>query len=73
MNFGLIEQDFDTDARLFNKGKDLTQWQRFAYKLKALNEKAAEGEAFRLLYLGRHGQGYHNVASMYYGTNSWRV
>jgi hypothetical protein len=69
----LIEQEFDTDANLPNKGKGLTQWQRFAYKLKVLNEQAAEGEAFKLLYLGRHGQGYHNVASTYYGTNSWQV
>lgn len=45
----------------------------FAYKLKILNEEAAEGETFKLLYLGRHGQGYHNVASTYYGTDAWQV
>ncbi|KAH8596204.1 phosphoglycerate mutase family protein [Bisporella sp. PMI_857] len=71
-NFGLIDQEFDTDARLPNNGKGLTQWQRFAYKVKVLNEEAAEGQAFKLLYLGRHGQGYHNVASAYYGTNFWQ-
>ncbi|PVH68815.1 phosphoglycerate mutase-like protein [Cadophora sp. DSE1049] len=72
MNFGLIEQEYDTDSDLPNSGKSLTQWQRFAHKLKVMNDEAAEGETFRLLYLGRHGQGYHNAASTYYGFDAWR-
>ena len=28
---------------------------------------------YKVLYLGRHGEGYHNVAESYYGTPAWNV
>ena len=28
---------------------------------------------YKLLYMGRHGEGYHNVAEAFYGTPAWDV
>ncbi|KAK5449984.1 putative phosphoglycerate mutase pmu1 [Exophiala xenobiotica] len=70
-DFELMEQKYDTDKLLPDKGKLLNQWQRFAYKLKVMNQRAPKGVTYRLLYLGRHGQGYHNVGIMFYGDAAW--
>ncbi|KAJ7225111.1 hypothetical protein B0H12DRAFT_1223836 [Mycena haematopus] len=40
--------------------------------LRALNAAGAStGTAYKLLFFGRHGQGYHNVAEDKYGTQAW--
>ncbi|KIW17800.1 hypothetical protein PV08_04995 [Exophiala spinifera] len=70
-DFDLIEQRYDTDKLLPNNGKFLSQWQRFAHKLKVMNQRAPKGVTYRLLYLGRHGQGYHNVGITFYGDAAW--
>lgn len=36
-----------------------------------MNANAADGISYKILYLGRHGQGYHNVAESRYGTQLW--
>lgn len=48
----------------------LTAWQRFARQVAHLNtiDKSA---SYKVLYLGRHGEGDHNVAEAYYGTAAW--
>ena len=38
-------------------------WATFAAKIEQLNDDAPEGVAYKVLYLGRHGEGPHNVAS----------
>jgi hypothetical protein len=61
VNFGLINQtypDVEDDCA------GLTQWQRFAKELKRLNHNAAKGTAYKLLFLGRHGEGWHNAAEV---------
>ncbi|ETI26100.1 hypothetical protein G647_02877 [Cladophialophora carrionii CBS 160.54] len=70
-DFDLIDQKYDTDNLLPDNGKLLSQWERFAYKVKVMNERAPKGVTYRLLYLGRHGQGYHNVGIMFYGDAAW--
>ncbi|KIW78090.1 hypothetical protein Z517_07923 [Fonsecaea pedrosoi CBS 271.37] len=70
-DFDLIEQRYDTDKLLPDNGKLLTQWQRFTHKLKVMNQRAPKEVTYRLLYLGRHGQGYHNVGIMFYGDAAW--
>jgi hypothetical protein len=72
-DFDLIEQRYDTDKLLPDNGKLLTQWQRFTHKLKVMNQRAPKEVTYRLLYLGRHGQGYHNVGIMFYGDAAWDV
>jgi broad specificity phosphatase PhoE len=38
-----------------------------------MNQRAPKEVTYRLLYLGRHGQGYHNVGIMFYGDAAWDV
>ncbi|WEW60203.1 putative phosphoglycerate mutase pmu1 [Emydomyces testavorans] len=68
--FGLINQTYDTD-KTFDPHHQKSQWERFKYKVLTLNKDAKPGIKYTLLYLGRHGQGYHNVAERYYGTEAW--
>ncbi|PGG95526.1 hypothetical protein AJ79_10007 [Helicocarpus griseus UAMH5409] len=68
--FGLINQTYDTDAE-FDPKHEKTQWERFARKLESLNAHAGRDTEFRLFYMGRHGEGFHNVAEQFYGTEAW--
>ena len=38
-----------------------------------LNSESDQSTVYKLLYIGRHGQGVHNVAENYYGTAEWDV
>ncbi|KAI4124014.1 MAG: hypothetical protein LQ338_005021 [Usnochroma carphineum] len=69
-NFGLINRTYATDANYDPAGKK-TQWQRFANQVFRLNRDAPCGTQYKLLYMGRHGEGYHNAAESYYGTPAW--
>ncbi|EZF70312.1 hypothetical protein H105_07371 [Trichophyton soudanense CBS 452.61] len=68
--FGLIDQAYDTDETLDAELKKLP-WRRFEHKVRSLNKHAASNVRFAVLFLGRHGQGFHNVAEAYYGTKAW--
>lgn len=71
-NFGLINRTYDTDTDLDTK--NTTQWQRFAYHLHHLNQEShhkTPNVTYRLLFLGRHGEGFHNAAEEKYGTKLW--
>ncbi|KAF2005972.1 phosphoglycerate mutase-like protein [Amniculicola lignicola CBS 123094] len=68
--FGLIERTYHEkgeDKRHEDKG----QWQAFEDHVSDLNEQAERGVHYKVLFLGRHGQGYHNVAETKYGTEAW--
>ena len=69
-NFGLINRTYPADATLHSR-HNLTQWQRFEHQLTQLNREAPHGTEYKLLYMGRHGDGYHNDAQAYYGTPAW--
>lgn len=71
-NFGLISRSYDSDAEFDPEGRR-TQWERFEYKINKLNAESGPETSYRLLYLGRHGEGYHNVAERRYGTEAWDV
>jgi broad specificity phosphatase PhoE len=69
VNFGLVNQtysDLDDDCE-----DDLTQWQQFDRELLSLNKNANHGIAYKLLFLGRHGEGWHNAAETFYTTPAW--
>lgn len=70
MNFGLIDREYDTDSE-FDPERTKTQWQRFAKYVEHLRQTSDVD--YRVLYMGRHGQGYHNVAESYYGQKEWDV
>lgn len=69
---GLINRTYDTDAAFDPYGQK-TDWERFAYYVKNLNERSDAGTQYKVLYLGRHGEGYHNAAQAYYGSECWDV
>ncbi len=71
-NMGLINRPYETDTE-YDQSHKKTQWQRFAHQVFRLNRESGSNVQYKVLYLGRHGQGYHNVAESYYGTPAWDV
>ncbi|KAM3546357.1 hypothetical protein ARSEF1564_000632 [Beauveria bassiana] len=72
-NLGLIERSYPTD-KSFDSDGTKTQWQRFARWVAHLNNNNCHKDSsvrFKVLVMGRHGQGYHNAAESYYGTPAW--
>ncbi|CAD0107772.1 unnamed protein product [Aureobasidium uvarum] len=63
-----FDYTYSTDT---SSNSGLTQWQRFNSLLKNLNNDAPKNVAYKLLFIGRHGEGYHNAAQTYYGTPAW--
>jgi len=56
--FGLIDEQDD-------------RWTTFVAKIKQLNATAEPGVQFKVFFLGRHGEGFHNVAESKYGSQAW--
>jgi hypothetical protein len=72
VNFGLINRTYDVDLLdPFSSG--LTQWQRFHRQVVYLNALSPENIEYKVLFMGRHGEGWHNAAESYYGTPAWNV
>ncbi|GAB1215124.1 hypothetical protein ATERTT37_004309 [Aspergillus terreus] len=71
-NFGLIPRSYDSDAE-FDPNSQKTQWERFTHHIDQLNRDSGSLTNYRVLFLGRHGEGYHNVAEAKYGTAAWDV
>ncbi|KAF2476780.1 phosphoglycerate mutase-like protein [Lindgomyces ingoldianus] len=69
-NFGLIDRDYPTDSSCPDR-KHSTQWQRLSHYISALNSHSRSNERYSLLFLGRHGEGFHNAAESFYGTPAW--
>ncbi|KAL1706571.1 histidine phosphatase superfamily [Schizophyllum commune] len=47
------------------------RWRKLLSHIHHLNATAEDGALYKLFILGRHGQGYHNLAESKYGTNAW--
>ncbi|KAH8685948.1 histidine phosphatase superfamily [Tricladium varicosporioides] len=69
-NFGLIDRSYDSDPHA-DPHKTKTQWERFEHEVARLNQESGSKTQYKVLYLGRHGEGYHNVAEAFYGTRDW--
>jgi broad specificity phosphatase PhoE len=69
-NFGLIERSYPSDSS-YPDCKHATQWQRLSHYISTLNKKGKKTERYSLLFLGRHGEGFHNVAESSLGTPAW--
>ncbi|KAF9698771.1 hypothetical protein EKO04_003334 [Ascochyta lentis] len=67
-NFGLINRTYPTDPKTPDT-KYATQWQRLGKYIKSLNKE--KKTRYALLFLGRHGEGFHNAAETYFGTPAW--
>jgi hypothetical protein len=70
-DFGLISRKYETDHD--NEVIEKDQWRRFERYVRYLNQNSEEGVQYKVLFLGRHGQGWHNVAEAKYGTKAWDV
>ncbi|KAI4212973.1 MAG: hypothetical protein LQ351_004317 [Letrouitia transgressa] len=69
-NFGLINRTYSTDQSHDPQGQK-TQWQRFTYQVNELSRNSPHRVQYKLLFLGRHGDGFHNDAQAFYGTPAW--
>lgn len=66
---GLLNRPYDIDTN----GVYKTQWQKFEIWLNETNQNSSPNVTYKLIYMGRHGQGEHNVAEAKYGTIKWDV
>ncbi|PNH43810.1 hypothetical protein VD0004_g3722 [Verticillium dahliae] len=71
-NFGLIDREYPTDKHFDPKGEK-SQWQRFEAWLSYLNSGCHKDGSvtYKILFMGRHGEGWHNAAESFYGTPAW--
>ncbi|KAL2849245.1 histidine phosphatase superfamily [Aspergillus pseudoustus] len=69
-NFGLVPRPYPSDDTL-DSTDPKSQWQRLAHYIDTLNADSPPETDYKLLFLGRHGQGVHNVAEARYGTVMW--
>ncbi|KAI5478262.1 phosphoglycerate mutase family protein [Pseudohyphozyma bogoriensis] len=51
--------------------KSANRWHTLTKKVEQLNRESDEYTAYKLMYLARHGEGYHNLAQSTYGTPAW--
>ncbi|TGJ80598.1 hypothetical protein E0Z10_g8157 [Xylaria hypoxylon] len=70
-SFGAIVS-YPTDKE-FDRQVKKTQWQRFEHYVDTLNRNADKNTQYKVLFLARHGEGYHNAAESYYGTPAWNT
>lgn len=68
-NFGLIKRSYPSDKN--THASTLTDWQRFDAYLRGLNRHSARNVDYKLLFIGRHSEGYHNAEESYAGTPAW--
>lgn len=70
-NLGLIPgQAYPSDDLELPDQRD---WVRLERYVKWLNGRAAEGVRYKVLYLTRHGLGYHNKLHKEVGHEAWEV
>ncbi|KAM0185316.1 hypothetical protein ACHAPC_005176 [Botrytis cinerea] len=69
-NFGLKDRVYDTDAE-FDPERQKTQWERFENHVVKLNNQTPKNAQYKVLYLGRHGEGYHNIKETEVGKEAW--
>ncbi|KAH7119831.1 histidine phosphatase superfamily [Dendryphion nanum] len=69
-NFGILNRTYPSDSSCPDR-KHSTQWQRLSHYIDTLNSHPSRKERYALLFLGRHGEGYHNAAESFFGTPAW--
>lgn len=69
-----MDREYPTDKRFDPEG-DKTQWERFGRWIEYLNSRCQNDGSvhYKLFFLGRHGEGWHNAAESFYGTPAWNV
>src|ERR1700712_3578929 len=67
---GLMNRSYPTDQK-FDPTSKKTQWERFANYVRNLNSTAPKGTTYKVIFLGRHGEGWHNVEEAQVGGKLW--
>ncbi|KAF9880594.1 GPI anchored protein [Colletotrichum karsti] len=72
VNFGLLNRTYPTDVH-FDRNGTKTQWQRFEHWVQYLTSgcRKTDTVSYKVLFMGRHGEGWHNAAETFYGTPAW--
>ena len=73
---GLVDKTYETDHSnsLDDAPKmDRKPWENFESYVEHLNNKAARNTNYKVLYITRHGLGYHNVFEARVGKKAWNV
>lgn len=73
---GLTEQNYDTDGTAkanHSPGNDKKHWERFRDYIEYLNGQTPASTMYKVLYITRHGLGYHNVFESEVGRDMWNV
>lgn len=69
------QSEASTDDLRFNYATEdfgrTKPWKEIMEELERLNKEAGENECYKLLFLARHGQGFHNVCVEKYGMSEW--
>ncbi len=69
-SLALISRSYPSDDETT---RDSSDWARFAAYVKYLNKQADDNVSYKLLYLTRHGLGYHNLKHVELGDDDWNV
>ncbi|CCE83008.1 Piso0_002781 [Millerozyma farinosa CBS 7064] len=69
------QDDEDTKDLEFNYSLESMgrkeEWSEIITKIKKLNDEADDNQSYKVLFLARHGQGYHNLCVSKYGLEQW--
>lgn len=73
---GFFKQtDPNTDDLMFNYTEEdlgrLHPWKDIVEQMDELNKNSPENECYKVLFLARHGEGWHNIASHKYPSEEW--
>lgn len=73
---GIFKQtDSTTDDLTFNYTREdlgrLHSWNDTVRRIEELNSTSPENESYKVLFLARHGEGWHNIASQRYPHEEW--
>ncbi|KAG6039995.1 hypothetical protein E4U41_001717 [Claviceps citrina] len=68
-NLALLPREYPTDTE--RPSSDVRDWARFAHHVRCLNRDAPPHVVYKVLYLTRHGYGYHNQKHAEVGTKAW--
>lgn len=69
-SLGLLTKMFQGDGAA---GFDQRSWTRLELHVKYLNEHSDDNTSYKVLYLTRHGLGYHNKKHTEVGNDKWNV
>ena len=71
-SLGIIERSYPTDDPVASEQIKLP-WERLKSYIEHLNEQESGRASYKVLYITRHGLGYHNVFEAEVGREAWNV